>query len=736
MRKVLSTWLRGAALTLLVLGLSSSVSLAQVTIAVNDISGRPGESATVSVDLSGVEAGTAIQSYNLTVGTATGNVVLAGIDYGAGTLAGDTGFSNADNAGAFPTAADVTIGGFSTGTDISTSGTLLILTFNFVATGTDTITLTGTTFNAGDPAAMGDFAAAVISSNRFLNASMHSVLTTAPDFVIEITAEDAFTAGDNVISFSFGLTYDPAVVSLGTATPGDLNGGWTMNQSGAAGAITVASFFSGVNMTGAGVIARIPATGLADGTTTLDLNSVVFNAGSPIYADRDGWVNVTFVAANVPPVAGDIFASTSNFDPVDITLFATDADGGPSALSYAVVSDPANGSVSISGDVATYQPDFPFTGDDTFTYWAFDGEDNSNIATVLVESDALGEAHLAGVNEVPFVSTPGFGYVEMEIYDDVVFISGVFANLSGDYASSHIHWAGVGENGGVIVSLTPLLQPDGRNGEFSEAFDLAANPDLRDAIFSSEAYVNVHTSAYGPGEIRGQILQAPNVAPPAALIRSLSEVVIVGAPDARLFSVSWLPVTDANFDTVHYIYQMAADAAFTDILEFEPFFDGNGFRLTVEETAAVYDDLTDADPGNVNIGGSIDLWHRIITTDGSKWTAGPAVKLTLTRGLVTSNEGELELPTEFALLGNYPNPFNPTTSIQFDLPETADVTITVTDMLGRQVLSVPTRSVDAGANRSIQIQAGGLSSGLYLYRVIAQGNGTTFAKTGTMTLIK
>ncbi len=103
---------------------------------------------------------------------------------------------------------------------------------------------------------------------------------------------------------------------------------------------------------------------------------------------------------------------------------------------------------------------------------------------------------------------------------------------------------------------------------------------------------------------------------------------------------------------------------------------------------------------------------------------------------VTGVEESTELPKEFALHGNYPNPFNPSTRIQFDLPENAQVQIQIVDMLGREVITLPAQDFEAGANRGIELQATSLASGTYLYRLIATGAEQRHVKTGRMTLVK
>ena len=105
--------------------------------------------------------------------------------------------------------------------------------------------------------------------------------------------------------------------------------------------------------------------------------------------------------------------------------------------------------------------------------------------------------------------------------------------------------------------------------------------------------------------------------------------------------------------------------------------------------------------------------------------------------IVTGAENEMaELPTEFVLHGNYPNPFNPSTRIQFDLPESAQVQIQIVDMLGRRVITLPAQEMEAGANQSMELNAGSLASGTYLYRLVASGAKARHVKTGRMTLVK
>jgi hypothetical protein len=81
----------------------------------------------------------------------------------------------------------------------------------------------------------------------------------------------------------------------------------------------------------------------------------------------------------------------------------------------------------------------------------------------------------------------------------------------------------------------------------------------------------------------------------------------------------------------------------------------------------------------------------------------------------------------YGLEQNYPNPFNPTTLIQYTLPNEGIVTLTIYDVLGREVRILINGYQEAG-NHSIYFDASGLESGIYFYRLEAGHNFTSVRK--------
>ncbi|MCH2450893.1 MAG: T9SS type A sorting domain-containing protein [Gracilimonas sp.] len=90
-----------------------------------------------------------------------------------------------------------------------------------------------------------------------------------------------------------------------------------------------------------------------------------------------------------------------------------------------------------------------------------------------------------------------------------------------------------------------------------------------------------------------------------------------------------------------------------------------------------------------------------------------------------------DLPKKFQLQQNYPNPFNPTTNIQFNLPIQSVASVTIYDILGREVTTLVNGELPAGTH-TFTWDASRYSSGIYIYRLIT--NNKVVSK--KMTLIK
>ena len=94
------------------------------------------------------------------------------------------------------------------------------------------------------------------------------------------------------------------------------------------------------------------------------------------------------------------------------------------------------------------------------------------------------------------------------------------------------------------------------------------------------------------------------------------------------------------------------------------------------------------------------------------------------------------LPETFTALGNYPNPFQQTTHLMFDLPRESRIRVEVTDMIGRHVLTVPDHTVAAGWGKSIELNGRSLPAGFYLYRLIADSPSGHSVQVGRFVRIK
>lgn len=102
------------------------------------------------------------------------------------------------------------------------------------------------------------------------------------------------------------------------------------------------------------------------------------------------------------------------------------------------------------------------------------------------------------------------------------------------------------------------------------------------------------------------------------------------------------------------------------------------------------------------------------------------------------DDKETALPSEFSIQQNYPNPFNPSTVIGYSIPEDAYVTLSVYDMLGREVMMRNEGYRNAGSY-TVELNSGNFrsvsSSGIYFYTITAKETAGAVTYTGTKKMV-
>ncbi len=94
------------------------------------------------------------------------------------------------------------------------------------------------------------------------------------------------------------------------------------------------------------------------------------------------------------------------------------------------------------------------------------------------------------------------------------------------------------------------------------------------------------------------------------------------------------------------------------------------------------------------------------------------------------------IPLEYKLNQNYPNPFNPVTKISFEIPNDSKVKLIVYDMLGREVTTLINDETRQAGKYIMEFNGQAFASGVYFYRIVAQGGDQSFVQVKKMVLVK
>ena len=115
------------------------------------------------------------------------------------------------------------------------------------------------------------------------------------------------------------------------------------------------------------------------------------------------------------------------------------------------------------------------------------------------------------------------------------------------------------------------------------------------------------------------------------------------------------------------------------------------------------------------------------------------ISITVSDGKLSSNvltRDIIIVPSVYFLYHNYPNPFNPTTTITYSLPEISKVHLILYDILGRKVLDMVNQEEAAGYHK-YKLNSGRLASGVYIYVLSTKSSsGKEFLSAKKMVLLK
>lgn len=122
---------------------------------------------------------------------------------------------------------------------------------------------------------------------------------------------------------------------------------------------------------------------------------------------------------------------------------------------------------------------------------------------------ALADIPMSGEAEVPPVQSQGSGTARTSLVANLLRVTGSFRGLTSDLAAvegspAHVHDGPAGSAGPIVFDLEVTPGEDRRSGTFDG--ERLLDQEQLSAFQSGRYYVNVHTAAHPPGELRGQLI--------------------------------------------------------------------------------------------------------------------------------------------------------------------------------------------------------------------------------------
>jgi hypothetical protein len=304
---------------------------------------------------------------------------------------------------------------------------------------------------------------------------------------------------------------------------------------------------------------------------------------------------------------------------------------------------------------------------------------------------------MKGSNERPTPnSSPGTGNFSGRYYESSMMLvfTVSFSGLEANTTAAHFHGPAAADTStGVAIGWTGF--PTGvTSGTFSDTVTL--NAQQQTDLLSGLWYANIHTSAYPAGEIRVQLNET--VLPVELTSFSAS---VTG----KAITLKWNTASELN--NKGFEIQRSFNSKNWDAIAF---IEGRGTSSSQAEYSYIDNSISS---------GKYYYRLRQIDYDGS-YELSDVVEVFV------------GIPKGFVLEQNFPNPFNPSTTIKFGFDNNTKAELKIFDVLGKEVATLFNETAEAGRIYNINFNALGLSSGIYYYKL----TGNNRAEVRKMLLLK
>lgn len=256
---------------------------------------------------------------------------------------------------------------------------------------------------------------------------------------------------------------------------------------------------------------------------------------------------------------------------------------------------------------------------------------------IEISGNAAGMASAVNLtNARPEVGTAAVSLTEA---GNQITLTGTFNNLEGRILDAPdaigIYQAIHSENGALRFVVPQITSTDGKNGTFAATLNLSVTE--KEMLSTGALYLTIRTDSFPNGEIRSQLYKNTNQAPSKPVITSPSATSAVSVRDIlALLPVSWSTSKDPETNPVTYLYELAIDSNFNQIILSESMGKQTSFRSFTEGD---WFNLIDTVP----IGQEVIFYHRVLATDGKNINAGNTTTLRLKRS-IDPVIGSVEIP--------------------------------------------------------------------------------------------